>query len=104
MALNPESRFEVFLDGDDVICRAPAAAERRLRLADLSAVYFETSEGPFDADWWILEGGPDAMHFPLGARGESVILDRLKQLPGFEVRGMNSVKRERFPLLAERAR
>ena len=96
MALNPESRFEVFLDGDDIVRRAPAEAEERLRLADLSAVYFETAEGPFEADWWILEAGSKAISFPLGATGESAILDRLKQFPGFEVKGMNSVTRDRF--------
>ena len=98
MALKPESRFTVLVDGDEIVCRPPEGAEQRLRVAHLSAVYFATGDGPFDADWWILEGTLEAVDicFPLGAMGESDVLERLKQLPGFETLGMNSIEPERF--------
>jgi len=92
MALGPEFRFQVFLDDEVLVCRSPAGTEQRLRIRDLSAVYFLSGDGPFDPDWWLLEGTPESISFPLGATGESVVLDRLKQLPGFQVRGMNAIQ------------
>jgi hypothetical protein len=61
-------------------------------------VYFETGDGPFDMDWWIVEGSTPESRctFPLGATGEAEAVEWLKQLEGFQVQGMNSTTPQRF--------
>jgi hypothetical protein len=98
VTLTPENAFVVSIDAEEIVCRPPGAPEQRLRLPDLTAILFVTGEGPWDQDWWLLQGGLDSpdLGFPLGATGEGDVLDRLKQLPGFEIKGMNSVAPDRF--------
>lgn len=85
---------------DDIVCRAPGQAEQRMRMIDVAAVFVETNEsGPWGADvWWLLNdgAGQTRVAFPQMATGEDAALKRLSQLPGFEVRGMNSVEGARF--------
>ena len=85
---------------DEIVCRAPKQAEQRIRMADLGAVYVETNDtGPWGADvWWLLNDttGQTRVAFPQMATGEDAVLARLRQLPGFEVRGMNSTANARF--------
>lgn len=71
-----------------------------MRMIDVAAVYVETNEnGPWGVDvWWLLNdgAGQTRVAFPQMATGEDAALKRLSQLPGFEVRGMNSVEDARF--------
>ena len=98
---HPEARFVVEVTTDDeIVCRAPGQAEQRVRMADVAAVYVETNDsGPWGADvWWQLDDGAGRTRvaFPQMATGEDAALKRLRQLPGFEVRGMNSTADGRF--------
>jgi hypothetical protein len=98
---HPEAQFFVEITPDDeIICRAPDQAEQRIRVTDLASVYVETNDsGPWGADvWWLLNDriGRTRVAFPQLATGENVVLERLRQLPGFEVRGMNSGENARF--------
>jgi len=98
---NPEAQFVVEVTTDDeIVCRAPKQSEQRIRMLDLASVYVETSDsGPWGADvWWLLndDTGQTRVTFPQLATGEDSVLERLEQLPGFKVQGMNSVKNARF--------
>lgn len=97
----PEARFVVEVTADDeIICRAPKQVEQRIRMADIAEVYVETNDsGPLGADvWWLLNDntGQTQVAFPQLATGEDAALKRLRQLPGFEVRGMNSGENGQF--------
>ena len=100
MPLRPESQFIVQVTAqDEIVCRAPAGQEQRIRIADLGSVYFETSDGgPFGVDWWLLNdtSGELMVSFPLGATGEDAALNRLRQLPEFRIDGMNATENARF--------
>lgn len=96
-----EARFVVEVTAiDEIVCRAPKQAEQRISMADLGAVYVETNySGPWGADvWWLLNDktGQTQVAFPQLATGEDVALERLRLLPGFEVRGMNSSENAQF--------
>lgn len=69
-------------------------------MEDVGAVYVETNDsGPWGADvWWLIEDktGDTKVAFPQMATGEQAALERLRLLPGFEVRGMNSTANARF--------
>jgi hypothetical protein len=98
---HPEAQFVVEVTADDeIICRAPKQAEQRIRMTDLASVYVETSDsGPWGADvWWLLndDAGKTQVAFPQLATGEDAAIKRLRQLPGFKVRGMNSSENARF--------
>lgn len=98
---HPEAQFVVEVTADDeIICRAPRQAEQRIKITDLASVYTETNDrGPWAADvWWLLidKTGQAQVTFPQLATGEDAALERLRQLPGFEVRGMNSGENARF--------
>lgn len=98
---HPESRFVVEVTADDeIICRVPEQAEQRIRMADLGAVYVATNDsGPLGTDvWWLLNDktGQTRVAFPQLTTGEDLVLERLRLLPGFELRGMNSVENAQF--------
>jgi len=98
---HPEASFVVEVNAEDeIVCRAPWQAEQRIRLADLAAVHVETNDsGPWGADlWWLLSdrSGQTRVAFPQMATGEKAVLERLRLLAGFQVRGMNSTENARF--------
>jgi hypothetical protein len=98
---HPEAQFVVEVTAEDeIICRAPKREEQRIRMTDLASVYVETNDsGPWGADvWWLLndDTGQTRVAFPQLATGEDAALERLRQLPGFKVRGMNSGENKRF--------
>ena len=98
---HPEAQFVIEVTADDeIVCRAPKQAEQRIKMADLGSVYVETNDsGPWGADvWWLLidKTGQTKVAFPQMATGEETALERLRLLPGFEVRGMNSTANARF--------
>ena len=93
---HPESQFVVEVTADDEIaCLAPKQAAQRIKMTDVASIHVETKDGgPWGADvWWLLNDntGQTRVAFPQLATGEDAVLERLRQLPGFEVRGMNSV-------------
>jgi hypothetical protein len=98
MSLKPEPLVRVTVAGDWLACLHPDGAFQRVSRTDVQAIYFETGDGPFEMDWWIVEGStPDTRcTFPLGATGEAEAVEWLKQLEGFEVLGMNSTTPHRF--------
>ena len=96
-----EAQFVVEVTAaDEIICRAPKRAEQRIRVVDLGAVYVEINDsGPWGADvWWLLDdkSGQTRVAFPQMATGEDLVLERLRLLPGFAIRGMNSTQNARF--------
>lgn len=98
---NPEALLVVEVTEDDeVICRSPGRPEQRIRMSDLGSVYVETNDrGPWGADvWWLLNNsaGETKVAFPQLSTGEDLVLERLKLLPAFEVRGMDSTSDARF--------
>lgn len=98
---HPEAQFVVEVTADDEItCRSPEQAEQRIRITEIASVYVETNgNGPWGADvWWLLNDntGQTRVTFPQLATGEDAALERLRQLPGFEVRGMNSAENTPF--------
>ena len=98
---HPEAHYVVEVTAwDEIVCRAPRQAEQRISIEDLGAVYVETNDsGPWGVDvWWLLQdkSGETRVAFPQLATGEDAALDRLRLLPGFEVKGMNSTRNARF--------
>ena len=99
---HPEASFvvEVLTETDEIVCRAPEQPEQRISMSDLGSVYVETNDsGPWGADvWWLLNDGEGQtkVAFPQLATGEAAVLERLHQLHGFEVKGMNSGQNARF--------
>ena len=98
---HPEERFVVEVTpADEIVCRAPGQPEQRISMTDLMAVYVETNDsGPWGADvWWVLNDttGDTKVTFPQLATGENRVLERLRLLPGFDVKGMNSAENARF--------
>ena len=99
----PEQKFAVSLAGDDIVCRWPNGEEQTISVSRLASVHVETNDsgtgsGLGGADvWFVLRDGDGVeLSFPLGAPGEREVIERLEQLPGFEMKGMNSTARARF--------
>lgn len=95
-----EEEFVVRVTADDaILCQPPGQTEQRVELTDLTAVYVEINDsGPWGMDvWWLLDSATETLvAFPLGSTGEKAVLERLQRLPGFEVKGMNSIANARF--------
>jgi hypothetical protein len=95
----PEEHFSVTVEGDEVRCRWPNGETWSVAMSRLSEVYIETNDsGPWGMDvWWVLidDSGRECA-FPQMACGEAAALERLGQLPGFQVNGMNSTANARF--------
>ena len=96
----PEARFAVSVIGDDVCCRWPNGESQTVSLPQLLDVHVETNDsGPWGMDVWFVLREKESERecaFPLGATGEDVVIERLKQLPGFQIAGMNSTANARF--------
>jgi hypothetical protein len=75
---------------DDAGVRCEGAAPWSLRWAELERVILRTTDrGPFEDDvFWLLQSA-DGTHFvPQGTPGETELLERLQQLPGFDNRAV----------------
>lgn len=98
MTLRPESTVQVTVAGRWLACLKTGGQFQTISLGDVYAVYFESAPGPFGIDWWVVEGATSdiRVEFPLGATGEADALEWLKQLPGFQIDGMNSIESARF--------
>jgi hypothetical protein len=100
VTLRPESLFVVTVNDDEIRNKCPNGKVERVAIKELRRVLVATNDsGPVGADvWWILEGSSAEQRvcFPQGAVGESAALDRLRELPGFQIRGMNSTRNAQF--------
>jgi hypothetical protein len=100
--LHPESDYVVAISADAIEVVAPDGHAERISLADLREVVVETNDtGPWGADvWWHLIGSVSHIAYPQGATGESVLLDHLQKLPGFDnqelIRAMGSTSNAKF--------
>ena len=102
----PEAQFIVSFDGIEFLLRNPEGAVHCLKLADLGAVIVETNDtGPWGMDvWWVLlnQDGKLGLLYPQGATGESLVMDRLMALPGFDtaelIKAMGSTAKATFPV------
>ncbi|TAK99142.1 MAG: hypothetical protein EPO08_17320 [Rhodospirillaceae bacterium] len=95
--LPPE--FSVWVANEAIHCQCRDGAVERLPINELVKVLVETNDsGPWGYDvWFVLEGKQDQrIAFPLEAGGKDGILTVLKQLPGFQMRGMNSTENATF--------
>lgn len=95
----PEESFVVSISGDLVSRNWPDGCVQTVNLTGLRDVHVETNDsGPWGIDvWFVLRDDLDQQcAFPLGATGEAAVLERLRQLPGFELSGMNSTANARF--------
>jgi hypothetical protein len=98
----PESRFIVRLSDSEVVCERPDGKVERIAWADLQKVEVITNgDGPFAPDvFWLLHGTEGGCAIPQGAAGERQLLERLWDLPGFDmgtfISAMSSVSDRRF--------
>lgn len=83
---------------DGIRITRPDGSADFVALSNLRKVLVTTNDrGPGDYDvWFVLEGNKDALEFPLETHGLDDVLKLLKQLPGFELRGMNSAVNATF--------
>lgn len=84
--------------GNEIHVTRPDGIAASIELSDLSRVLVATNDsGPWNYDvWFVLEGSRSSLEFPLETHGREEVLNLLKQLPGFELRGMNSTSNARF--------
>lgn len=86
------------VSGNEIHITRPDGSTDSIQLSDISRVFVATNDrGPWEYDvWFVLEGNKNTREFPLEAHGRDEVLKFLKQLPGFELRGMNSASNARF--------
>lgn len=91
-------RYTATVEGDLIHITKPDGTKDFADLADLRKVLVATNDGgPWSYDvWFVLEGSKNKIEFPLETHGLNDVLSRLKQLPGFELRGMNSTSNAWF--------
>lgn len=100
--LRPESEYSVSIAPDAIEVRSPDGHTECVLLADLREVVVETNDtGPWGADvWWHLIGNASRTAYPQGATGESMVLEALQKLPGFDhrelIRAMGSTANATF--------
>ncbi len=86
--LSPESRFNVVVDGAEIVSHRPDGTIERVALAAVKEIFVvTTSDGPWAPDvWWLLLGAGSCVgcSFPSGATGEQYILALVQKLPGFD--------------------
>ena len=97
-----EASSQVELTDDGVTYHPGAGGSRTILWDNLRAVLLQTTdEGPFVEDvWWILSDDDGDCVIPQGANGETELLLRLQQLPGFDndavIAAMGSVDNKQF--------
>lgn len=102
----PEARWNIGIEEAAIVVTDDAGTRRRIGKDDLSGVIIETNDsGPWGADvWWLLFGADDrvACAFPQGATGETLVIELLVGLPGFDhgemVKAMQSTDNAVFPV------
>jgi len=102
--LDHESEFVVTFDGEKILCRRPEGAEETVRWNELGTVLVETNDlGPAAADvfWFLIsQDKKSGCAFPPGATGDSELIKRLQELPGFDneavITAMTSAENQHF--------
>jgi hypothetical protein len=84
--LMPERKFVVEFDDRVVSLSHPERKKEVVPWVDIDEVAIATTDnGPWACDWfWVLRAGSGGLVVPQGATGESKLLERLQQLPGFD--------------------
>lgn len=106
LKLEPEARWNVVIDANNLSVIDAEGNERAISKADVSGVAIETNDsGPWGADvWWLIFGSDDGVScaYPQGATGEQAAMDYLMALPGFDhaemIKAMSSVENAVFPV------
>lgn len=93
-----EKSVVVRFDGGEISSTYPDGAVEVISWRDLDLVEVHTNDtGPFGADvWFVLTSVTAKCSFPLGATGCDEATAHLAQLPGFELKGMNSTENAKF--------
>ena len=83
---------------DEIHITRPDGSQEAVDLAYLRKVLVITNDsGPWGQDvWLVLEGSKYRVEFSLETEGINEVMALLGKLPGFEVRGMNSVENAEF--------
>jgi hypothetical protein len=91
----PERRFVVEVSDAGVRCQVPKGHSDEMTWDDLRTVDITVNQRfALGRDvWWILGGEESGVVAPVGATGESELVDRLIQLPGFDRPGMERALR-----------
>jgi len=98
----PEASYIVHINESEVRCDRPDGTVEHVAWDDLQAVIVHTTaDGPALPDvFWILAGTSSGCIIPHGATGDSELLQRLQQLPGFDneefIRSMSSTDDQKF--------
>lgn len=84
--LMPESLFVIQMNDLQVSCHRPDGTIECVRWDDLQRVsVLTTNDGPWAPDvFWLLHGEHGGCLIPQGATGDTELLERLQQLPGFD--------------------
>ena len=95
---SPEALLSVSVEEASLTVTSPEMTSVTVRRDELQRVWVETNDGgPWASDvWFVLESGEGTAAYPMGATGDKEALDWLLKLPGFELRGMDSVANARF--------
>ncbi len=98
--LQPEATWQVARNGEEIVVTPPKKQPEHIKVAHLTRIVVLTNDtGPWGMDvWWMLvdDTSRRAVSYPLGATGEQAMLDWMLTLPGFELRGMDSVENAEF--------
>jgi hypothetical protein len=97
---SPEAAYRVDVSGDVLSCHAPDGSNSSVHFTEIARVMVETNDsGSWGIDvWWVIQKGSSGedVVFPLGATGEDQAMALLRELPGFQIKGMNSTLNGRF--------
>ena len=84
--LIPESLLVIQMNDLEVSCHRPDGSIESVQWDDLHKVsILTTSDGPWATYvFWLLHGEQGGCAIPQGATGDTELLERLQQLPGFD--------------------
>jgi hypothetical protein len=97
-----EAQFSVSFDEQEITLKTPDGREFTIIWGELVGVAIETTdEGPIMSDVFLILGTEkDSLRIPQGAQGDSELITRLQQLPGFDnlamIKAMSSTKNNLF--------
>ncbi|WP_077411843.1 hypothetical protein [Marinicella sediminis] len=96
--LNLENKYLVSDDGTQLSVLSPDGTKDSIAWNSLLKVEVQINDtGPWGIDvWFVLRSNSCEVLFPLGASGCDDVINNLKNLPGFEIKGMNSTSNETF--------